>query len=335
MQPSRPATRPLPPPSSLPAAPAVGFLALLIAMLVAAGPAHAELRVVASIKPVHSLVAAVMAGVGDPSVIIDGAGSPHAYALKPSQARDIEQADMVFWIGHRLETFLEKPIGTLATGAAIVELAEAEGLTRLEPRRGGAFEADIHEDGEHGEADSHADEAGHGEFDTHLWLDPLNARAMMAGIARALAQADPANAPRYQANAQAAMSRIDALAADIAVLLEPVRGRAFIVFHDAYHYFENRFAFPAAGSITVSPDIMPGAGRIAEIRAKVKESGAVCVFSEPQFEPGLIEVVTEGTGARAATLDPLGASLAPGPDLYFELLRNLAISLRDCLGAAG
>ncbi len=315
-----------------------GLAAVALAMACASPALAADSapRVVASIKPVYSLVSAVMAGVGTPSLLVEGAGSPHTYSMRPSQAAGLAKADVVFWIGPDLEHFLEKPIGTLGAGARAVELEVADGVTRLDPREGGTFEPeDEHEHGgehadEHG--DEHADEHGGEEtIDPHLWLDPLNAKAFVRRIAETLAVADPAHAQTYAENAKAEQARLDALIAEITKTLEPVKGKGFIVFHDAYHYFENRFGVTAAGSITVSPETSPGAQRLAEVRAKIRELGATCVFSEPEFESSLVGVVLEGSQARSGVLDPLGAALADGPDLYFELLRNLAASMRDCL----
>jgi len=318
--------------------------------------------VVASIKPVHSLVSAVMAGVGAPALIVQGGGSPHTYALKPSEARALQQADVVFWIGPALEAFLERPVETLGTDATIVTLGDSDGLTKLAFREGGPFEAHDHEKAEHhhGEAAQeeghghggehvHTDEKehahgdgevrehghGHGGTDMHLWLDPENAKVMAGRIAAALAAADPDHAATYAANAEALQARLDALKAEIADELAPVRDRPFVVFHDAYRYFENRFGVTAVGSITVSPEAAPGAQRLRDIHDKIGRLGAACVFAEPQFEPKLIAVVTEGTDARAGVLDPLGAELADGPDLYFELIRAMATSLKQCLGEPG
>lgn len=315
--------------------------------------AHAEVKVVASMKPVHSLVAAVMEGVGTPDIIVDGAGSPHNYALKPSQAQMLEQADVVFWVGHELEAFLEKPLETVGANAESVELIDAHDLVKLGFREGGAFEK--HMLGEEEGHDDHAHEAGHdhdhemtaeavhdhehaghsdGRFDAHVWLDPMNAKAMVREIEDALVAADPENTAKYEANAEATLARLDALIAEVAAELEPVKDKGFIVFHDAYHYFENRFGVTAAGSITVSPEAMPGAERVTEIRARVKELGAACVFAEPQFEPKLISTVTEDTQAKSGALDPLGADLANGPELYFQVIRNMAASMKSCLSEA-
>ena len=318
--------------------------ALLLAsasLLMASGPALALDGVVASIKPLHSLVAGVMQGVGEPQLIVKGAASPHTYALRPSEAAALEQAKLIFWIGHDMEAFLDKALDSLGESARIVELAEADGITLLPFREGGAFEAHDHEDDHAGhthddddEHDADGHDHAHGAFDMHFWLDPENAKAMVRSIEHALVEADPENADLYRQNAAGLATQLDVLSAEIDAEIAPVRGKGFIVFHDAYHYFEERFGIEAAGSITVSPEVMPGAERIAAIRARVAELGATCVFAEPQFEPKLVEVVIEGTGAKAGVLDPEGGSLTEGPELYFDLLRNLASSLRDCLTQA-
>ena len=282
--------------------------------------ASADVKVIASIKPVHSLVAAVMQGIGKPELLVEGAGSPHTYSLKPSQAKKLQEADLVFWMSHDLEAFLEKSIEGIAKNAKSVPLMESHGLTTLNFREGGAFEA-------HGDHDDH----GHDETDPHVWLDPVNAKALVHEIEEALIEADPANASAYEANAETMMSRLDNLVAEIDAELQPVKGRVYVVFHDAYQYFENRFGVSAVGSITVSPEVLPGAERVAELREKVSNLNATCVFSEPQFEPKLVMTITENTNAGTGVLDPLGASIDDGPELYFTLIRNMAKSLKDCL----
>ncbi len=346
--------------------------ALLIASTLLAASAlsaQAEVKVVSSIKPVHSLVAAVMDGVGVPGLIIEGSGSPHTYALKPSQAQMLESANVVFWVGHELEAFLEKPMQTVGAKAKSVELVDAHDLVKLGFREGGPFEKHDHGDetgheghdhdkkakakhdhshdhdkkakAKHDHSHDHDKKAtaghdghDHGEFDPHVWLDPVNAKAMVHEIEEALVAADPANADRYKANAKATMAKLDALVAEVTAELEPVKGKGFIVFHDAYQYFETRFGVAASGSITVSPEVMPGVERITEIRARVQELGAACVFAEPQFEPKLVSTVTEGSKAKSGIIDPLGAELESGPDLYFQLIRNMAASIRTCLSEA-
>ncbi|MBB3590441.1 zinc transport system substrate-binding protein [Rhizobium sp. BK529] len=299
--------------------------------------------VVTSIKPVHSLVSAIMEGVGKPELIVDGAASPHTYNLKPSNARALQDAKVIFWVGPGLEAFLEKPLQSLGSDAIVARLDEAPGLVKLPFREGGAFEA--HDDAdEHAEADHDHDhetaEAGHdhdhehGAFDTHLWLDPMNAKAMATEITTTLVAADPENALTYEANAKALDDRLDALDKEIAATVSPVKDKPFVVFHDAYQYFEHRYHIRVAGSITVSPETIPGAERVSEIHKKIGDLGATCVFAEPQFQPRLVNVVIEGTKAKSGVLDPEAATLPAGPDLYFTLMRGIAASMKDCLSRA-
>ena len=299
-----------------------------------ASPAWALDGVVASIKPVHSLVSAVMEGVAEPALVVRGTGSEHVHSLRPSDARALEKASVVFWVGPGMETFLRGPLETLAAGATIVALEDAPGLEKLEYREGGPFEAHSHGDHDHGDDHGH-DGHAHGHYDLHFWLDPVNAKALLAQIERTLGEVDPANAARYRDNAEAYAARLDALVAEVEEQVAPVRDRPAIVFHDAYQYFEHRFGINVAGSITVSPEVLPGAQRVAEIRAKVQELDAACIFSEPQFEPRLVSVVAEGTNARTGVLDPLGAEIEDGPELYVRLIRDLSTSLTTCLSGEG
>lgn len=308
-----------------PALPAATLLSLLLT-----GTALAAPQVVASTKPLHSLVSAVMSGVGEPVLIVKGAASPHTYSLRPSDAAALESADIVFWTGHGMELFLADALQTLAGDATVVELAEAEGINLLPMREGGTFEAHSHGDHDH---DHHHDhDHAHGEGDMHFWLDPQNASLMVTAIAEALSEADPDNAAIYAANAEAEIAALGALEAEISATLAALDAKPFIVFHDAYQYFEARFGLDVAGTITVSPEVMPGAARIEELRAKVMELGATCVFAEPNFEPAIVRTVVEGTHAKAGTLDPEGSALPEGPDLYANLLRGLASGLAECLG---
>ena len=315
--------------------------------------ATADVKVVASIKPVHSLVASVMQGVSQPSLLVKGAGSPHTYSLKPSQAKELQAADIVFWMSHDLEAFLENSIESIAKNAKAVSLMDSHGLMKLNFREGGAFDAhdhghddhgdDKHDDHGHDKHDDHGgdkhddhghdkhDEHGHDEVDPHVWLDPQNAKSIVHEIEEHLAEIDPSNAAKYEANAKAVMKKLDVLTKEIEADLKPIRERGYVVFHDAYQYFEKRFGVSAVGSITVSPEILPGAERVSELRDKVKSLNASCVFSEPQFEPKLVKTITENTDAGTGVLDPLGANIQDGPELYFTLIRNMAKSLKDCL----
>ena len=300
--------------------------------------ANADVSVVTSIKPVHSLVSSVMQGVGSPTVIIEGAGSPHTYSLKPSQAKQLQDADLVFWMGDELETFLEGPIQNIAKNAKSIKLIDSHGLKKIKFREGGMFdEHDDHDDHDDHDKEKHAkddhDDHGHGEFDPHVWLDPINAKAVVHEIEEALVKTDPKNAKKYEANADRITGELDQLVTELRAQLQPVQDKGFIVFHDAYQYFEQRFGVSAIGSLTVSPEVMPGAERVSDLRNKIRDLKATCVFSEPQFEPKLVTTLVEGTGARTGVLDPLGASLTKGPDLYFQLVREMARSLKECLSA--
>ena len=321
--------------------------------LATAGSAEADegLAVVVSIKPVHSLVAGVMEGLGEPVLLVQGAGSEHSYSLRPSQARALDQADVVFWMGETMETFLIKPLQALSGDAKVVALWQTPGLPLLPTREGGMWEehdhgdehAEAHEaEGEHaeaheeesGHAEAHEEEHAHGETDMHVWLDPGNAKVLVAAIATTLSDADPGNASTYQANAARLDQRLDELDRSLQGRLAAVADRPYVVFHDAYQYFEHRYGVRAVGAITINPTVRPGAQRLGAIRERLEHLDAACVFAEPQFEPALVETLIEGTSAGKGVLDPLGAAVEEGPDQYFGLMQGLADSLVQCLGTA-
>ena len=283
-----------------------------------AAPALAEIKVAATIKPVHSLVAAVLGDVGEAALLLDGPASPHVTALRPSQARIIEDADIVFAVGEGLEAFLQRLIET-DDGTTIVELAEAPGVELL----------DYRED-DHGEGDDHE----HGNVNPHIWLDPANARAMAQHVAEALGTADPGNADSYSDNAEAVIGDLNGLEGELRARVAPVKDRPFLVFHDAYPYFEARFGLNGLGAVVLNPETPPGARRLQEIRHRIEEAGVACVFSEPQFEIGYVTTVLEGTGARTASLDPLGVNVEAGPGAYRRILSELTDALVDCLAAS-
>ena len=271
-------------------------------------------HVVVSVVPLHSLAAGVMAGLGVPRLLVRGASSPHGTSLRPSDARALTHARVVIWAGPTLEIFLVKALEVLVRDARVVTLTEEASLRRL-PLPGGAP----------------GDGAGPGAVDPHLWLDPVNARRMVAIFAAALAEADPDDGAAYRANAARLAGRLDALDAELRDRLAPVRQVPHMVFHDAFAYFEARYGLNQVGAIAVNPGIRPGARHLSALRRRIREAGVPCVFTEPQFDPAPVEAMTGGTGARVATLDPLGAGLAPGPEAYFVLMRALADALVDCL----
>ncbi len=315
-------------------------------------------QVVVTIKPVHSLVAGVMQGLGEPVLLVEGAASPHSYRLRPSQARALVEADLVFWMGAPLESFLDKPLDVLVRHGRVITLYEDAGLQFLPARAAGVWDhhAEQPDHGpEHGgqmgeQAEGHQDGHAHGGadgepgrqqafgpagYDLHVWLDPQNARRIVEAAVTALAGADPANGPRYAENGRRVIQRLEALDAALGARLAPVRRVPYVVFHDAYHHLEHRYALRAVGSISVSPERAPGARRLSEIRARIVALGVRCVFSEPQFTPALVETVVAGTPARLAELDPLGAAIPAGPEAYFHLMQTLADALLGCLSGPG
>jgi zinc transport system substrate-binding protein len=338
-----------------------------LAAVLLAGTALADVpNVAVDIAPVHALVARVMEGVGEPSLIVAPGASPHEYSLRPSEAKALQDAELVFWVGPELTPWLDDAIDTLADDATIVALMESEGTTELPLRENALFEVHHHGDEEHAEDHDHAehenhddhadhaeeheghDHAGHehgehdhgeqehaghdhGDHDPHVWLSPDNGSAWLNTIAAALSAADPDNAGAYFANAAAGREELADLRIEINSILEPLRGANFIVFHDAYQYFEAAFDFPASGAISVSDATDPSPARIAEIQERVADQKVTCIMSEPQFNPGIVASVMEGTAARTGVMDPLGSDLEPGAELYPQLLRNLANALAECL----
>ncbi|MGE0093218.1 MAG: zinc ABC transporter substrate-binding protein [Alphaproteobacteria bacterium] len=299
--------------------------ALLAAFLFFLAPAaQAAPQVVVSIYPIHSLVAGVMAGVGEPLLLVRGAATPHDYALKPSDAKALANADVVFWIGPELETFLVKPLATVKKGASVVALAQAPGIALKENREGGTWEA--HDHGHSKDAKYDDDET-----DMHVWLDPVNAQTMTAMIAETLAAKDPANANAYRANGTKVNARLAALNTSLATKLKPVAGVPYVVFHDAYQYFDTRYGLNAIGSVTVSPERPPSAARLRAIRAKIVSLKARCVFGEPQVKPSVVAAVMEGLDVNTAILDPLEQGPNPGPDAYFTGMERLADAHVACL----
>ena len=458
-----------------------GLLLSIISILSYSSFANAETKVVVSIKPVHSLVSYVMDGVGKPSLLVDGSASPHTFQLKPSHATMLQEADVVFWIGEDLESFLEDPLDSIANDARKVTLMESDQIDLLKFREKNIFEdhddhddhADEHGD-DHDEHDDHADDHGdhgdhgfewagvfdltegtynwsfakvggeyadpamkmvilmsdeiesseeraeellesssstdrnhsstlsandsafmlnfdesrettvfsveikeagkyafftehmpfefeadehffkdlsgndvepiaqepdsghhdhhhghaHGEFDIHFWLDPEIAKTIVMIVSSELSELDPSNASIYNSNATKALSEIDQL---IAATKGKINSNAkYVVFHDAYQYFEKRFGIEVVGALTVNPEVLPGAKQLSEIREAIEHENVNCLFSEPQFNPTIAETIAADTGVKAAVIDPLGAELELGKDLYFELINDLSSSFENC-----
>lgn len=303
-----------------------------LATLLLSTSALAAPKVIASIVPVHSIVASVMGDIGTPELLLSGKNSEHTASLSPQQLSDLGKADVVFMIGAGLEHKLGQVSGSDAVGGkTFTSLSEAAGIKTLPVRQGGAFEIHHHDEEAHeGEAHDGHDEAIL-KFDPHVWLDPENVKAMANAVAADLSVIDPGHAKTYEANAAAYVASLDQLTADISAETKPIQSKPFVVFHDAYQYFETRFGLTAVGSISDVSAAAPSAKRLNEIRSKLEETKAICVFREPQFDAKYVTVVLEGSQARQGVLDPIGYDIAPGPKAYAELLTRLAKGARDCL----
>ncbi|MDA9271416.1 zinc ABC transporter substrate-binding protein [Planktomarina sp.] len=287
------------------------------------------------IAPLHSLVASVMNGVGVPSLIIPPGSSPHDHQLRPSEAKAMQDANIVFWMGEELTPWMENAVKTLSSNASVTTFLENDKTSLLEFREGALFEAHDHEDEQHDDEhdehdDEEHDEQGHGSHDPHAWLSPNNAKAWLDVIAAQLSSYDTENAGVYFTNAASAKSEIEMMIAEINLTLVPIRGGKFIVFHDAYQYFENDFDFQASGAISIGDASDPSPARIAKIQKRIRDEEINCVLAEPQFKANLVQTVMEGSQANTNVIDPLGAGLKPGILLYNKLIKNMAQSLADC-----
>ena len=354
----------------------IPFILSIIAFLTYSTSILAEIKVVASIKPIHSLASYLMEGIAKPDLIVDGYASPHGFALKPSHAKMLQNADLIFWVGEDLENFLVKPLNAIAKKAEKIELMEIKGLEKLKFRERNIFdghddhghkeddhddhkheedghkeddhddhkheedghkeddhddhkhEEDGHKDDEHGH-DEHGHEGhAHGEYDPHIWLDPVNAKIILNEMVEHLIENDQKNASKYKSNLAKANKDLDKLIKNVKSDLN--KDFKSIVFHDAYQYFEKRFEVNILGAFTVNTDVLPGAEQLAEIREIIEHDKVSCIFSEPQFNPDIINAVAKDMDIETGVLDPLGATLNPGKDLYFDLIKNMSKSFKGC-----
>ena len=330
----------------------IPFILSILSLLTFISPANAETKVVASIKPIHSLASYLMDGVSEPGLIVDGYASPHSFAMKPSHAKMLQEADLIFWVGEDMESFLEKPLKSIAKKAEKIELMEIKGLNKLKFRERNIFDGHDnhgHDDGhkdddhddhakkedDHGHDDEHKEDGhddyeghAHGEYDPHIWLDPSNAKVILKEMAEHLIEKDQKNTSIYKSNLKKALKELDKLTKDVKSDLN--KEFKSIVFHDAYQYFEKRFNVNILGAFTVNTDVMPGAEQLAEIREIIEHDKVSCVFSEPQFNPDIINAVAKDMNISTGVLDPLGATLDPGKDLYFDLISNMSKSFNGC-----
>jgi len=332
----------------------IPLILTILSIVTFISPANADVKVVTSIKPLHSLASYLMDGVAKPDLIVDGYASPHGFSMKPSHAKMLQNADLIFWVGEDLENFLEKPLESIAKKAEKIELIEIKGLNVLKFRERNIFdEHDDHDDhdghakkkkDEHDDHDDHDGHAkkkkddhddhddheghGHGEYDPHIWLDPINAKVILKEMTEHLIENDSKNESTYKSNLDKALKDIDKLTMN--VMTELNQSVSSIVFHDAYQYFEKRFNVNILGAFTVNTDVMPGAEQLAQIREIIEHDKVSCVFSEPQFNPDIIKAVAKDMNIKTGVIDPLGATLDPGKDLYFDLIRNMSASFKGC-----
>ena len=292
--------------------------------------AASDLKVVVSIKPFHSLVSTVMQGVSEPALLLNGNNSPHTYSLRPSAAVKLQNADLVFWGGENLEGFLAKPIHSLAAGARVVSFEDTPGLI-LRPFRSvkewQELDPESENDQDHVKKQEIHRLPGN---DPHIWLDPLNAQKITQYLVQILSEFDPENSQTYHSNGKKTILRLSDLNIQLETKMSSVSSKPYIVFHDAYQYFEKRYQLNPIASVTVSSGTSTSVGRLIDIRKKIKIKKVLCIFTEPQFSPKLVQTVISGTAVKKGILDPIGTSISPGPEMYFTLLNNISHSISTC-----
>jgi zinc transport system substrate-binding protein len=295
-------------------------------LLIYCNTVFAAPSVLVTIKPLHSLVANVMQGVATPQLLITGNHSPHTFTLKPSQMRHLEKADIIFWVGEILETSLEKTLHNAANNQHIVALIDTPGLQQLGSRGEHNWRQQIHTTTTSGHQHQHSS-----AIDPHIWLSPFNASKMVQYISEILIKYDPENTKQYRTNTQQTLQRIQQLDQKISRQLSQLSSRPYVVFHDAYQHFEQHYQLNSIAAVTLSPDRLPGARHIRDIRKKIKALNVICIFNETQFSSQLINTISEGSNVKTGSLDPLGATLTPGADAWFDLMQNLSNAISGCL----
>ena len=289
-------------------------LSFLFYSFAAQADVKTDIKVVTTIKPLHSLISRIMESRGEPQLIIEGTNNPHTFVFKPSHAEMLEEADIVFWIGEDLEAFMEKPLDSLAKNAKKIAFMESESIEKLKFREKNIF-------------DDH-DDHKHGEFDAHIWLDPENAKEMVKIIRDELIKIDPEGQRQYSVNTAGATLELDNLINNVEKELS--KDISYVVFHDAYQYFETRFGVTSAGALTLNPDVLPGAKQIADIQDLIRDKGIKCIFSEPQYNPKIIETLGNDMNISTGVMDPLGAFIEEGPSMYGELINGITNSIKEC-----
>mgnify|MGYP001131854858 FL=1 len=307
--------------------------------------------VVSTIQPINSLVNAVIGNTGKTISLIPAKASPHEYKLKPSDTKKLQNANIIFFVSDHLETSVTRVFKNLPKNIKIINLMEDAGIKHLAIRDNEAWERHDHHHrhGDHDDYDKHVkkdDDHDHDkhskkhddhddhekEDDVHIWLSPDNAVKIIKKINKELSLFFPENAKTYNQNANQMIKKINQLKVELKKELLGIKDEPFIVFHDAYQYFETSFDLNAVGSVALEGDIASSPKQISFIKDKIVKLKASCVFQEPQFDSKLVKIVVEGTNAQIGTLDPLGVNIKSGENFYLQLLKNMAKSLKDCLG---
>lgn len=296
-------------------------------------------KVAVDIPPVHSLVSQVMGELGEPALFMQQGASPHGYSLRPSEAQTLDDAELVVWVSNDLTPWLSSPLASMASDAAHLELMALEETQVLDYRDRSVALMDTHDNHDDHDHHGHEDHDHHGHShegqDPHGWLDPENARLWLDAIARRLSTLDPGNADQYQSNATQAKADLLTLQMALEEQFAEQPAPRFVVFHDAYQYFEHRFEVPSEGAISLGDASDPSPARIEALQQHVRENDIQCVFSEPQFNAAMVNNVFGDTPAVLGVIDPLGAELPLGPTLYDQLLRQLADALEQCSAQQG
>lgn len=305
------------------------FRLLLISCLTLWGiSAQAQVQILTSIKPLQLIAAAVQDGQGEPQVLLPPGASPHYFVLRPSDAKRLDKADLFYWIGPDLENFLPR---------MLKQRSKLSVATQNLPDLHVQHFANAHQH-EHGHKHGHAEqlvEHDHahlpGAIDTHLWLLPHNAKVIAQRMSADLSERDPDNATVYAANLAAFSQRLDLLDQQLKEQLEPLQGKSFFVFHEAFNYFEQAYGLTHAGVFAISHELQPGAKHVSQMRTRLKQAGPSCVFSEPPMQPPLAHTLADGLPVTLAELDALGTTVEITADGYEQLLKNLATQFSACL----
>ncbi|MBG56333.1 MAG: zinc ABC transporter substrate-binding protein [Deltaproteobacteria bacterium] len=311
----------------------VRFYLVIISLLLFFSQTNADsnLNVVVSIKPYHSLVSGIMYGIASPKLLLKGNLSPHNYSLKPSDAERLQNADIIFWGGENLEVFLVKPLSSLTKKAKVVSVFEINGLKLKYFRH-------LNHMGKYENHESYISNISNTQYleqqstvDPHLWLDPENAKIITNRIVNVLSEFDPENDKKYQINGEKINVRLNELDKELSAEMREISNRTYLVLHDAYQYYESRYNLKNEGSITIHLDHFIGVSRLRKVQNMIKKNEVFCIFAEPQYSQKIIETLIKGTSVKKGILDPIGSNLLPGPELYFDLMKNLSISLKACL----